>query len=190
MMNPRTSHNDFKVQMQVHSKTGFPQILYESQQEDDQKSISLEPGYEYEIILDPYGQVSTEAFKALSLDERGCRLKHELHNMATHPTYSTEHCKFDCHVNMAFETCKCVPWDFVTNVNDAIECDLFGRTCFFNVVESLTHGSDDNCSHCQLERCDYVMYRKTILKSTSLTLKRESEGMKSNKYVTMKGEEG
>ena len=96
----RTSHQNFKVQFQVHSRTGFPLILFGSKQEDEEKSASLQPGFEYEIKLDPYGQLSTEDFTALPFEKRQCKLSHELHDKATHPIYTSANCKYDCYINL------------------------------------------------------------------------------------------
>ena len=102
--------------MQVQENKGFPEILFGINQEKEKKSISLKPGHEYEIKLDPYGQFSTEDFRAMSLDKRQCRLDHEVLDHSTHPIYTRANCMFDCHVKLAFDTCKCVPWDLPTKI--------------------------------------------------------------------------
>ena len=158
--------------MQIQGGKDFPNILFGSNQEKNMKSISLQPGYEYAIELDPYGQLSTEDFKAMPLENRKCRLDHEIFDNSTHSIYTKANCIYDCHVNLAFTTCKCVPWDFVNVIKGATECDIFGRTCFFNMIETLAHGSDQNCSHC-IEECDSIKYRRSITKATKLDLLRE-----------------
>lgn len=177
----RTSHHDFNIQMQMHSRTGFPSILFGSKQEDEEKSISLKPGYEYEIRLDPFGQLSTEDFQGLPFEKRQCKLSHELHDNATHPTYTSASCKFDCYVNLAYKTCKCVPWDFVNNIENAMECDLFGRSCFFNVIEKLTHKTEQDCNDC-VDECDWIRYRRIKAKSESLALTKNGARY-CNRYV-------
>ena len=109
----------------------------------------------------------TDDFKAMSLKKRQCRLGHEIFDNATHQIYAKVNCIFDCHINLAFETCKCVPWDFVNNLQGTKECDVFGRTCFFNMIETLTHGSDQKCSQC-IDECDSIKYRRRIIKQTKL----------------------
>ena len=173
-MLPRTSHYDFNVQLQIHEGKGFPQILYGINQDKDQRSISLKPGFEYVIKLYPYGQLSTEDVKDLSLDKRQCRLSHETFEGSSHPTYTKESCLYDCRVQKAFKTCKCVPWDFANNIKERKECDVFGRTCFFNRIENLTHTVDESCSYCQ-EECDWIRYRREIIGSESITLKKRTE---------------
>ena len=151
--------------MQVRENKDFPEILFGIDQEKDKRSITLKPGNEYEIELEPYGQYTTEDFKAMALEKRKCRLDHEIFDNSTHPIYTKANCKFDCHVNLAYHTCKCIPWDFVNKHEDATECDVFGRTCFFNMIETLTHGSDQNCSYC-LDECDFIKYRKHLIRKT------------------------
>ena len=161
-MMPRTIHKDFKIQMQVHQGKDFPQILYGSDQDLDQRSITLKPGFEYKIELYPVGQITTADFDNMSKEKRGCRLKHETHEKATHSIYTKANCIYDCHVQMAYETCKCVPWDFTNKIANAKECDIFGRTCFFNKIAAMTHGSNYSCSHCENE-CEWIRYGRKII---------------------------
>ena len=168
-MMPRTSHHDFKVQMQIHEQKDFPRILYGLNQDLDQRSVSLKPGYEYSIELYPYGQVTTDEFEKLSQDKRDCHLRHETFANSTHPIYTKANCIYDCLVLQAFETCKCVPWDFANNIKGADECDIFGRTCFFNKIERLTHKQVKTCSHCMFE-CEWIRYRRRVRQSKSLAL--------------------
>lgn len=156
--------------MQIQESKGFPEILFGSNQEKNKKSITLKPGHEYKIELDPYGQYSTDDFKAMSMDKRQCRLNHEVFDGSTHPIYTQANCKYDCQITQAYETCRCIPWDFVNNLQDANECDIFGRTCFFNMIETLTHGSNENCTHC-IDECDFVRYRRRITEQSSIRLK-------------------
>ena len=188
-MLPRTSHHDFNVQLQIHEGKGFPQILYGLSQDKDQRSISLKPGNEYVILLYPYGQLSTEGVKDISLEKRQCRLTHEAFKGSSHPTYTKDGCLCDCRVQKAFNTCKCVPWDFANGIKERKECDVFGRTCFFNRIENLTHTVDEACSYCQ-EECDWTRYRRDIIGSESITLKKRSVMVESisvkvecNKYI-------
>ena len=163
-------------------------MSFGSNQADDRRSISLKPGNEYTITLEPYGQTSTEDFKAMPIDTRKCRLGHEVFENATHSYYTYANCKYDCHVNLAFEMCKCVPWDFVNKMMDAKECDIFGRTCFFTSMESFTQGSDDLCPNC-LNECDWIKYRKSISEPTSVKLRliRQWHKIYQNKYLSILG---
>ena len=170
MILPRTSHHDFNVQMQMSEAKGFPQILHGMNQDKNQRSISLEPGYEYEIELNPYGQISSQDFREMSLEKRGCRLSHETMEKSTYPFYTKDNCLYDCRVQQAFKICQCVPWDFENAISESTECDIFGRTCFFNVMENMTHSRDEFCYHC-IEECDWIKYRRRIIGSESISLK-------------------
>ena len=171
-MMPRTSDNEIGLQMQIEGGKGFPNVLYGGNQEEVMKSISLQPGYEYLIELEPFGQLSTDDFKAMSLNNRQCHLDHEIFENSTHPIYTKANCRFDCHVDIAYRTCKCVPWDFVNKLQNAVECDIFGRTCFFNMIETLSHSSDQNCTYC-VEECDKINYRKRVTNRIKLDLVKE-----------------
>ena len=179
---PQTRHRKVGLQMQIQGGKAFPNILYGGNQEQSLKSMSLEPGFEYIIELDPYGQLSSNDFKSMALDKRQCQLDNEIFDNSTHQIYTKANCIFDCHVNMAFETCKCVPWDFVNKIESTEECDIFGRTCFFNMIESLAHGSDQSCSHC-IDECDSIKYRRRIIKEIKLDLLRKGYETYCNKYI-------
>ena len=170
--------------MQVQERKGFPSILFGSNQEKDKKSITLKPGHEYIIELDPYGQMSTDDFKTMSLEQRQCRLDKEVLDDSTHPIYTSANCRYDCYVKLAFETCNCTPWDFVNKVDEAKECDIFGRTCFFNMIETLTHGSGHICEHC-IEECDWVRYRKVVVEAEKLEWERINVRKFNNKYISV-----
>ena len=176
---PRTSHHDSNIQLQIHEGKGFPQILHGINQDEDQRSISLKPGHEYVIKLYPYGQVSTKDVQKMSLDKRECRLSHETLEGASHPIYTKDSCLFDCHVEIAFKACKCVPWDFAHGFKDSKECDVFGRSCFFNHIENLTHMNEKPCDHCT-EECDWIRYRRTATYE-SLSLVEDNDYC--NKYM-------
>ena len=65
-------------------------------------------------------------------------------------------------MKLATEICKCIPWDFIqkSKVN---ECDVFGRTCFYNTMKNLTKGLQNFCKHC-VKECDYIKFNKQIIK--------------------------
>ena len=118
----------------------------------------------------------------MSLVKRNCRLDHEIFENSTHPIYTKDNCKYDCHVNLGFQTCKCVPWDFVNKIQGATECDIFGRTCFFNMLETLAHRSDQNCNHC-IEECESIKYRKNGIEIEELHIEKVLHYKFCNKYV-------
>ena len=185
MMLPRTTHHDFNVQMQIHEAKGFPQILYGVNLDEDLRSISLEPGHEYLIELQPYGQMSSEDFKDMSREKRKCRLIHETYEDATYPIYTKDGCLYDCHVKKAFNDCLCVPWDFSNNLKNATECDIFGRTCFFNKIANFSHTMENkSCSHCE-EECDWIQYKRVVKQKQSIKLV-GNDYKKCNEYICVK----
>ena len=62
-------------------------------------------------------------------------------------------------MKIALDICKCIPWDFVHNF-EADECDVFGRSCFYNSISNLTKHPDNVCPHC-ISGCDDIKYYKT-----------------------------
>ena len=68
---------------------------------------------------------------------------------------------------MAFSKCQCIPWDFVHDKEDYHECDIFGRTCFFNEFDNLTHFSGNLCPHC-LDECNFMEFHRRIVKDEKL----------------------
>ena len=73
----RTDHKEFGVQLQIHQNKEFAQIWNIKVQDEETKSLTLKPGYEYTIHITPIGQRSTENFKSLSEDDRKCKLDDE-----------------------------------------------------------------------------------------------------------------
>ena len=65
--------------------------------------------------------------------------------------------------------CQCVPWDFVTleAQNNLSECDVFGRTCFLNVVNNVTHSEVNLCPQC-MKSCQYLHFHIVSVKSAPL----------------------
>ena len=175
---PRTNHGSLGIQMQIHQDKDYSKILFGGNVEESLKSISLLPGNEYLIELKPYGQRSTADFQKLPIEQRRCRLDTETLQGSTYKIYSKQNCIYDCFVTKAYEDCKCIPWDFVTNIN-ATECDIFGRTCFFTVMEQLTHKSEDQCPNC-MDECDWVKYPKLKIEKESIKIVPRIE----NKYET------
>ena len=81
---PQTRHRKVGLQMQIQGGKAFPNILYGGNQEQSLKSMSLEPGFEYIIELDPYGQLSSNDFKSMALDKRQCQLDNEIFDNSSH----------------------------------------------------------------------------------------------------------
>ena len=87
-MIPITSHHDFNVQMQINQNEDYAHILFGSQQENEHKSVTLKTGIEYEIEVSMVGKKSTPEFRKLPLEQRNCRLSHEILQNATYKKYT------------------------------------------------------------------------------------------------------
>ena len=168
-MMPRTNHEDFNVQMQISYNKDLPEILHSDIQNVDTHSFALKPGYEYVVEVTIEGRMSTNAFHDLSLKDRGCKFAHEVHEDSIFKIYSQSNCRYECHVMKAYESCQCLPWDFLMNNVTAPECDTFGRTCFYRTIERIKHDPNTHCPHC-IEECDKLIYKTKIIQKDSLQL--------------------
>ena len=174
-MVPRTLDTDLnKIQFQVHSTKNLAQILHASQ-EDTTRSVTLKGGMEYTFKIYPTGQIAQKAFKELSLEQRNCSLEEDIAKDSVFKKYSRNNCWYECKIIMASNNCGCVPWDFVSNNKSMSECDVFGRTCFLNKIEELTHLSkeefnilsDGICNPCNKD-CEYMKYHIKLYKEEKL----------------------
>ena len=180
---PRIIDANQDVQIQINQFTDIPQILHGNKQATDLRSLTLKPGHEYIIEISPIGQMSTAGFHGLRLDQRNCRLSHEVEEDSIFQIYTKRNCQHECRIKKAYKICLCIPWDFIFKNKDFKDCDLFGRTCFFHAIESLTHDSENLCPHC-MDECDNIEYRKEIKEITSLELKPDTYGKSYyNKYL-------
>ena len=80
--------------MQVNDNDDLPQVLYNQDQDLDTRSLTLKPGFFYEIEVSATGQVPTSGFKELSLETRGCRLRHEVDAGSIFKSYSQKNCRY------------------------------------------------------------------------------------------------
>ena len=180
-MVPITSHHDFNVQMQINQNKDYAAILFGSKQEKGQKSITLKPGTEYEIEVSMDGKISTPDFQKLSLNQRKCRLSHEILQNATYEVYTKANCRYDCKVTLAFKECNCIPVEFVNTIDNAEICDIFGKTCFMNMIENMTHESRNLCPHC-IDECDKTVFTNNVIKSVFMELS-SAQNIPCNDYI-------
>ena len=128
------------------------------------QSLTLQAGHEYHIEIFPKGEISADRFKELSLKQRKCHLENEISEDSVFKIYTQQNCKYECIIKMAEELCNCIPWDFIYNKKSQ-ECDIFGRTCFFNAMEKFSWNSSHVCNHC-IGECDHVTYNAFIKKDS------------------------
>ena len=155
-----------KVKMQIHSTNELPQMSPNPSQRADMDSLTLLSGKEYFVTVYPFGQKVTEGFKQLDFEDRKCLTENELSHSSTDSAlkvYTEQNCRYECKVNFAIGKCQCKPWDFpIATSKQADECDVFGRTCFINVLKHTAFNAD-KCPQCS-NACEFMMYRKTMVK--------------------------
>ena len=96
--------------------------------------LTLATNHEYFIDTTPKDEASTTAFKDFDVEKRNCHLDTEVDEYSVFKTYNQNNCQYECHVKIAIDICFCIPWDFLSNT-DVQECDVFGRTCFFDAMK-------------------------------------------------------
>ena len=168
------------VKLQLHQDNEFAQLFSDNDYNEGTIPLDLEYNNEYFIKVTPTGRISTVGLRNLDKSKRACKLENEVPNNALLKVYTEKNCRYECHVALAMEQCKCIPWDFISR-NKSQECDVFGRTCFFQSMENLTQFPKDPCTHCVLE-CDYVDYIKEITTKKLITVKEEDQYM-ADKFI-------
>lgn len=148
------------IQLQIHQPKEFANMILESNFDDKSEPITLRRGYEYFYDLYPYGQTSSNEFKTLTYNQRGCKLETEVGVTSIFKTYTEKNCKYSCLVKLASQKCSCRPWDYLDNSQEK-ECDVFGRICFLNAIKLMTKSPKEMCNECPKE-CDFIKYKKTL----------------------------
>ena len=150
-----------ELQIQIHQDTELAKMILESSYDHLSEPLTLQAGHEYHIDVHPYGQISTREFKDLNQDQRKCKLKEEVDPRGIFKVYTQKNCKYSCLVELATKECQCKPWDFLSNSTSVPECDIFGRTCFFNAMNMMTKSPKSLCNHC-IKECDFMKFKKEL----------------------------
>ena len=149
-----------EILFQVHAPHELAQMLGSNTQSSGLETLTLKAGNEYTIELDPNGRLFTERFTSLDFEERGCYLKSEAKYTSDWlKDYSKPNCKYECMITKAYETCGCVPWEYIHPFENTAECDVFGRTCFKNVIKNVSYSENNLCLHC-IDSCGFLEYQK------------------------------
>ena len=160
------------VYLQIHPPNELPLMRRESNYGKGGKAIALKSGYEYTIQVTPFGQSVTSEFVKMDQDIRECLMPSELPASTMLKVYNKENCKYECMVNYAMNQCACIPWDFPLSTNATVmECDVFGRTCFFDVMKQFPKMGSNLCQQC-LEPCQFIEYRKDKLEEVEFNLEK------------------
>ena len=158
---------DGTIKFQIHQNKELSRMNLGSNYNKYTTAFELTANNEYFIDITPTGRVSTNEFKALNFKQRQCHLKNEGLKSSIFKIYTENNCKYECHVSLAQNLCKCIPWDYML-VERMEECDVFGRTCFVNAMKNLNRHPINQCKHCMKE-CDFIHYNKVITDKKSLT---------------------
>ena len=164
VQSPKSEGKNLKIQL--HPDNEFANMLKTNDYDDSIIPLSLESNHEYFIKVTPYGRRPSENIKNMNIEKRSCRLGNEVTEGSIFKSYTESNCRYECHTKLAFKMCKCAPWDFMHNSGEK-ECDVFGRTCFYQTLKNMTRDSHDHCSQC-IQGCDYMKYKREIIKSTKI----------------------
>lgn len=100
--------------------------------------------------------------KALDVNQRKCLTKDEVEKDSMFKDYDENNCKYECYVRMASQSCNCTPWDFLMKDITHPECDVFGRTCFYEMIKRMENAKNsDICVHC-ITACDAIEYHANV----------------------------
>ena len=164
---PRTTKKDRNdIQLKVHSTNDLANFF-----EDNTLTIStpltLKVYHEYFIDITPHVVQTTDSFKEMDFQQRKCKLSNEILDGSILKKYTMKNCQYECNIEKAGAICHCIPWDFIHNTQ-AKECDLFGRTCFYNAMEKLSKSNQSHCKECIVKECDYTTYEAIITKENKM----------------------
>ena len=157
-----------EIDLKIHPSNEVAEFALNDNYESNLVPLTLNGGYEYFIdITSSITQVSDE-YLSTDLKERQCfGLDDSLPSSSTFKIYTRANCKYDCLIKKAQELCQCIPWDFIDNKSTKTECDVFGRTCFFNSLKNESQSQTKVCPHC-LDNCENVKYQITRFRKRPL----------------------
>ena len=152
-----------QIQLKFHQSKEIPHFFEDDELKDTPSSLSLDGGVEYFIDVIPHLVKTTRAFQEMPFQQRKCKLKHEVEKNSIFKVYTQKNCKYECNIKKAEELCNCISWDFLhQNSKHVKECDIFGRTCFYNAMKMIAK-SRNYCNHC-VKECDYTRFDGIITK--------------------------
>ena len=167
------------IQFQIHQSSELTNFLMDNNHDDMSEPITLKRGNEYFIDVYPHGQIATDEFKALNMEQRKCKLEEEVDENNLFKRYNQKNCQYSCHTTIAAKNCGCMPWDFIGSTKMS-ECNVFGRSCFFNAMESITESPEELCPQC-IPNCSYMKFRKVVTKRSNIELGGQGKYFSLNK---------
>ena len=161
------------IHLKIHSTSNIAMLAKDPKQRKRLDSLKLKAGNEYTIRIKPLKQDVTENFERLDKTKRNCLLETEVPKGCQLKLYSLSNCHYECKTNYAMSLCQCCAWDFPLCYNKSSECDVFGRTCFHNVMNRIMLDLDKKCPQCK-PSCKKIEYESKILSMKPLI--QESDG--------------
>ena len=149
-----------KIQLQLHQPKELATMHTPDNYDPLTIPLTLEANHEYHIQVTPIGKETSNGIRQLPMEHRKCKLETEILDTSVFTIYTEANCRYDCQVKLSAEICQCVPWDYMRNFQ-AEECDIFGRTCFYESMKNLSQYPVDQCPEC-LTECDYLRFEKKI----------------------------
>ena len=170
----KTRNEDRKlIKVHIHSGKHIPLLSTELNHEE-LDHVLLESGFEFTFKLSPYGQIVTERFQEHEkhLARKDCMSQTDLNiNETSFKKYRKSNCIYACKMKIASDYCKCLPWEFSAIDSKVFfkneECNVFGRSCFFEQMSNYSLTEDKNCTYCGND-CVFMEYPKEFISKAPL----------------------
>ena len=148
------SQGDFKETLPIKVSIHDPMSIADLRS----SGVEVQPGYVSTFLISPSQIVTSEAAKNLPISKRNCLFQHESRRLSLFREYSQSNCVFECQLNVAYDKCHCIPWDY-PHLNDSMNiCDRFGRDCFEKFMANSTFIKNCDC----LPECATTRYAYSV----------------------------
>ena len=142
--------------MSTHNPFSIPNIL-------EGFGIEIEPGTSTMITVTPTVYEANENLKSIPIEKRRCRFESE-NPLKLFKNYSMDGCIFECLIEAAFETTKCIPWDYPHMKISQQTCKAGrgpGTRQRFTLL--LTNGENQlKCEHQCMRECNGIEYIPSV----------------------------
>ena len=95
-------------------------------------------GYETIFEIQPIEVAATQDLHKVDIEARKCKFSDEAAPESIFKNYSHNACKFECKIKFAEDKCHCTPWNIPPSSDSPTICDLYGNTCFHDMMEEPT----------------------------------------------------
>lgn len=107
--------------------------------------VEVEPGLVTTFLITPSQIVTSSSLKVLNEQQRQCRFHFESEKLKLFTKYTQSSCHLECQVKDAYESCKCIPWNY-PHFEDGIPiCHRFSQKCFEMVMANMTLSNACDC---------------------------------------------